>query len=498
MLFSASARARGELGRHGRAGRALAHTALVGIAASGLTMATVQVAQAATPPVFPDNIIVFPQRDFISIEGYQGHVGETVTVTVARGAVTTSTAQGTIAAGDPALEVNHPGGVCWQGVTPNIKPGDVVTLSFPDGTSDSTTTLAPEVRGMAKVGGQDLQVTGYYGNVPTDRVEQRIVAPDLRNTAVGRRDVRAPARPGPYTSTLTFDPGTRTFTANYHFNDNTSTPLVNEGTQMRNIAYAGQARALSWQFADAAGNRQGLTISEYLEVGGPGFGGCPTGPETMAPNAPSNVTATAGDASVTATWSAATTMPDAPAINGYRVTAVNAGGVATSVNTPAGASSATVPNLVNGQAYTVEVRALSVAGASAPGLAPNSVSPAAGGVIQPPTPGATAPNAPTSVTALPGQNGTGNGITATANWTAPDQPAGVTIDGWRVTAYDASSNARIKRVFVDEVASATAARSREVTFASGASVYFKVQAISADDAGTLSALSTQSNTVLAR
>jgi len=498
MSFSASARARGQLGIHGRAGRALAHTALVGIAASGVTIATVQVAEAATPPVFPNNIVIFPQRDFISLEGYQGHIGETATISVTRGAVTTSTATGTIAEGDPALEVNHPGGVCWQGVTPNIKPGDVVSVSFPDGTSDSATTLAPEVTGMAKIGATDLQVTGSYGNVPTARIEQRIVAPDLKNTAVGRRDVRAPARPGPYTSTLTFNSTARTFTATYHFNDNTGTPLVNEGTQMRNIAYAGQARALSWQFADAAGNRQGLTISEFGEVGGPGFGGCPTGPETMAPNAPANVAATAGDASVTASWSPATAMPDAPAVTGYRVTAVNASGVQTSVNTAAGASSATVPNLVNGQAYTVEVRALSAAGASAPGLAPSSVSPAAagGGVVQPPTPGATAPNAPTTVTARSGSNNAA--ITAFVDWTAPDQPAGVTIDGWRVTAYNASTNVRIKRVFVDETASATAARSREVGFASGGSVYFKVQAISADDAGTLSGLSVASNTATAQ
>ena len=70
--------------------------------------------------------------------------------------------------------------------------------------------------------------------------------------------------------------------------------------EMRDLAAAGQMRALSWQAADAAGNRQGLTISEFGELGGPGLGGCPPGPSALAPNAPTNVTATAGNQSVTA------------------------------------------------------------------------------------------------------------------------------------------------------------------------------------------------------
>jgi hypothetical protein len=41
------------------------------------------------------------------------------------------------------------------------------------------------------------------------------------------------------------------------------------------IAVAGQWRALTWRTTDTAGNRQGLTIAEMGELGGPGFGGCP-------------------------------------------------------------------------------------------------------------------------------------------------------------------------------------------------------------------------------
>ena len=208
----------------------------------------------------------------------------------------------------------------------------------------------------------------------------------------------------------------------------------------------------------------------------------------MAPNAPSNVSATAGNGSVTATWSRATVMPDASAITGYRVTAVNASGVQTSVNAPlcSTACSATIPNLVNGQTYTVQVRALNAAGAGAPGTAPGSVSPV-GGAVQ----------SPTGVTAVPGAIGDAT-TSASVSWNASVQPAGVTVDGWRITAYN-ETGTRIKRVFMDEPVDATsAARSRSVTFATAGNVVFRVQAISADDAGTLSALSLPSNAAMAQ
>ncbi|KRF08958.1 hypothetical protein ASH00_04585 [Arthrobacter sp. Soil782] len=47
-------------------------------------------------------------------------------------------------------------------------------------------------------------------------------------------------------------------------------------------------RAMAWQQEDADGNRQGLTIAEFGELGGPGMGGCPAGPgdQTGLPRAP--------------------------------------------------------------------------------------------------------------------------------------------------------------------------------------------------------------------
>jgi hypothetical protein len=50
-------------------------------------------------------------------------------------------------------------------------------------------------------------------------------------------------------------------------------------------------RAMAWEFEDADANRQGLTIAEYGEPGGPGMGGCPNGPLQSGPPAPSGITA---------------------------------------------------------------------------------------------------------------------------------------------------------------------------------------------------------------
>jgi Fibronectin type III domain len=481
MSSFASARTVGQTGQWSRTARAVANTALIGLVAGGVTMTTVQVAQAATPPQFPNNIVIFPQRDFVVLEGYEARAGQTATVVVTRDGVETSRAVGTVGPGDPSLEINHPGGECWQGVTPNIKPGDVVRVSFSAGGSDSARTLTPRVTGFTHTPGtRVVEVNGRYGpNTNTAQMEQRIINPDLDETAVGRRDVRAPSRPGPYTSSLTFNNTAGTFTSRYVFDD----PAVAD------IAAQGQMRVLSWMAENADGERMGLTIDEFGEAGGPGFGGCPTGPESKSPNAPTNVTATAGNRSLTATWSPATTMPDATPVTGYRVTAVSISGVRTSVDAPVCTTSctATVPNLVNGQAYDVEVRAINAAGASAPGRAPGSVSPVGGAV-----------RAPTGVTAVAGATDD-TVTTASVSWTAPAQPAGVTVEGWRITAFNADTGSRIKRVFADEPDAATTAdRSRVVNFATGSSVLFRVQAISADEAGTLSALSPASNTVLAR
>ena len=374
-----------ESARGGVKARRLFASAMAAVMLAGTVMSGQ--AAAATPPVFPNNIVIFPERDFLSLEGYQDKVGQQATITVLRGGEVSGRATGTIAAGDPALEVNHPGGVCWNGeiapgieVTPNIKPGDTVRVRFADGTIDSARTQNARVTGFRSVGSNQLVVDGRVGAAVNKAfMEQRIVAPDLKETDVGRRDIRAPQRPGPYTSTLAF-PTASTFRATYTFNTDADTTAA-EATQMRDIAAQGQMRVLAWMDEDPSGEREGLTIYEFEEIGGPGMGGCPAGPENTAPLAPRNVTATAGDASANVSWSDASTIPDGAAITGYRVIATDlSNGVSTSArfaDTASATESGTVQNLINGREYRIVVRATSAAGPGKAAAAPDTVTPQA-------------------------------------------------------------------------------------------------------------------------
>src|SRR4029078_9578995 len=83
-------------------------------------------------------------------------------------------------------------------------------------------------------------------------------------------------------------------------------------------------RAMSWQEEDADGNRQGLTIAEVGEGGGPGMGGCPAGPGDLGAPKPGAASLVRGadKTSMSVKWTPATPVPGAPAVTGYSVEAV--------------------------------------------------------------------------------------------------------------------------------------------------------------------------------
>ena len=75
---------------------------------------------------------------------------------------------------------------------------------------------------------------------------------------------------------------------------------------------------MSWQDEDGDANRQGLTIAEYGELGGPGMGGCPAGPTDQAAPAASYCFVRSTDKTKLAvSWTPATPAPGAPA--GHRL-----------------------------------------------------------------------------------------------------------------------------------------------------------------------------------
>jgi len=208
------------------------------------TLMIVAPAQAAVP-TFPNNVVVFPDRDFVSVEGYSEHAGETATVEVTRpGVGLMGSAKGVVSGTDVAFEVNHPGGVCWGAgttlnVTPDIKAGDIVSVTFPDGSHDETTTSSATVTQDMALDGSTLTVVGTIGpDVNTDFMEQRIINPDLVDTDVAKRDIRAlpgpltPAARGGYSSGMEF-PTPTTFKATYVFDDPATAAIAAAGLTRR-------------------------------------------------------------------------------------------------------------------------------------------------------------------------------------------------------------------------------------------------------------------------
>ncbi|MFJ4268387.1 fibronectin type III domain-containing protein [Paenarthrobacter nicotinovorans] len=280
-------------------------------------------AASAAVPAFPDNLVVFPDRDFITVEGYQDRLGQTALVEVTRkGTGVVGSAQGVVVAGDVAFEINHPGGYCWGAgtglnVTPDILPGDIVSIKFNGVEAGATTVQDAYVTEHSSLTGSTLTVKGHAGTgVNHAQMEQRIVEPALKDTAVGRRDIRAV--PGPlaaqdgYSSTLEFSPD-GTFLATYVFDDVATAELA---------AAASGERAMAWEVEDADANRQGLTIAEYGELGGPGMGGCPNGPLQSGPAGPTNVKVAKVGNDLKVNWTPAQAIPGTPPITGYRVSAL--------------------------------------------------------------------------------------------------------------------------------------------------------------------------------
>ncbi len=338
---------------------------------------------SAAVPSFPDNLVVFPDRDFVSVEGFEQHAGETALLEVTRGTSVIGSTKALVDGGGIAFEVNHPGGVCWGAgtslqVTPDIRPGDVVSIKFLDGTPASEATVVADttvgdafVTQDAIVNGTTLTVLGHIGpSVNPDFIEQRIVNPDLVDTPIARRSISAipgPLTPDPrgtYSSGLTVDTNASTFEATYEFLDTAT-------AQVAANSFLGE-RAMSWQEQDPAGNRQGLTIAEFGEPGGPGMGGCPAGPNDLgSPVAGSAFavrkadTADATKDQVTVDWAPVTAAPGAAPVTGYSIAAIgqtaNTAGERPQSGTVVGPNltRSTIHGLTAAEHYTVEVRSIS-------------------------------------------------------------------------------------------------------------------------------------------
>ena len=102
--------------RPSRTGRALLAGGLAVATATGGIMIA-ETANAVTP-TFPDNVVVFPDRDFVTIEGYQDHIGQEATATVTRAGQVVGQAVGKVSAGDVALRSTTPVGTAGARALP--------------------------------------------------------------------------------------------------------------------------------------------------------------------------------------------------------------------------------------------------------------------------------------------------------------------------------------------------------------------------------------------
>lgn len=140
-----------------------------------------------------------------------------------------------------------------------------------------------------------------------------------------------------------------------------------------------------------------------------------------APGEPTAVSATAGNAQATVSWTAPTNSGGSP-ITGYKITS-SPGGI--TVMTGVSPTSATVSGLTNGTSYTFTVKATNAVGDSLASAPSNAVVPA------------TVPDAPTAVTATPGNT------QATVQWTPPASNGGSPITGYTVTSTPGSFTANV-------------------------------------------------------
>lgn len=180
-------------------------------------------------------------------------------------------------------------------------------------------------------------------------------------------------------------------------------------------------------YVDQSSNNVSITCNAFnpcklvLKLQVPGATQFVSFPLTYAgsPDAPSAVTATAGDTTVDLSWTAPVNTGNAP-IGAYVITPSIGGVPQAPITTPTNATNFTVTGLANFTAYTFTVAAKNVAGLPP---TPAGIVGAASGPV-PATPG---PNPPTSVAGLAGDQ------SAALSWTAPVNTSG--LDFYRITPY---------------------------------------------------------------
>ena len=321
-----------------------------GAVSARTTTRTAQDVPVHEPPAGGIAMTVFPSRDFTEVDGIPD--GQLATVELLRAGRVVSSSEGLIPT-NGVVEVNHPGGGCWEGVTPEIRAFDIVRVRLYDSATGAEVSahqihVANVSAGKAvQTGPGTVQVHGFAQGhdgrpLPLDQIEARLVAstknPFGKN---GRRTLRAPED-----GTLAYDtvdnPLGTAFTATFSDLDAADVRL----------ALSVEARVM-WLGRDPLAGLE-LTIYEAgsADQPGPAAGFCTSpieAPDTQAPEAPALTATPDGPArTVALSWTAVT---DDEAVYGYRV---SRDGVPVT-NLPASALSWTDTDVPPGEhGYTVQ------------------------------------------------------------------------------------------------------------------------------------------------
>lgn len=188
--------------------------------------------------------------------------------------------------------------------------------------------------------------------------------------------------------------------------DSNWTPFTDGTSTAASATVTGLTNGTAYQFRVAAVN--GVGTGSYSD---PSSAFTPL----TTPGAPTSLSATAGNATLSLTWTAPSSNGGST-ITGYRIEYTPSGGSAQTLNTGTTATSYELSGLVNDTAYTVRVAAINAAGVG------SYSSPAYGTPVSP----VTTPGAPTNLSGTPGDG------QASLTWTAPSSDGGAAISDYLV------------------------------------------------------------------
>jgi hypothetical protein len=272
------------------------------------------------PPVAPHSLIAFSQRDFVSISGYQQT--ETLTVEIIHsatygGGVTTVT--GLVPVDDPStpdpndgvVEINHSGGYCWVGQTPDIRPGDILRVTVEQtNIADQTVIANITTKRAVQSGPNTITVQGTAQTaagtpIPVTQLEHRLISPGNRFDLSGKRTLRADST-GTSDGTLAYDVAVTEYGI---YRDSIQIATVISGRSYVDTGLVVGSYNYTIDAADAAGNRSAqspVVVATVTLV-----------PDTTAPSAPTNLVASVPNVrarNIVISWSAAT---DDIGVSGY-------------------------------------------------------------------------------------------------------------------------------------------------------------------------------------